>query len=205
MEIANRYEARIETETSGLGHARQLCLDVAETAYIIFVDSDVEILRKDFLRLSVGALESSEYGAVVGLSVGHRFAYGLPASLLVLRRRDFRGKIIPDYIDARETFFLQKRLNELGLKTFYVYNAMRHSSKYREFKPEWEGANTRLLPSSPLIELGFTSRVMLLLTLNNFSFKNFVYLPIFYLKFLRGFAHPELWIRLNRLKGGEGD
>ena len=139
-------------ENVGLGRARQLCFENVSTKYIVFVDSDVEILAQDFIRRSVQGLENNVIGAVVGMSLGHKFAYGLPASLLVLRKRDFLGKIVPDYIDARETFFIQKRLDSEGLKTMYIFGAMKHSSQFRKYKPEWEGANTRILPSSMLKE-----------------------------------------------------
>lgn len=203
LEIAARYDASLEKENTGLGFARQRCLDLADTKYIVFVDSDVEIVDQDFLRHAKRALDRRENGAVVGVAVGHRFFFGLPASLLVLRKEDFQGQIIPKYIDARETFFLQKRLDLLNLKTVYARNAMRHNSLYRKFKPEWEGANTRILPSPAINEIGFTAKVILLLTLNSRSVKNLFYLPIFYLKFLRGFFNPGPWLRLRRQEGEE--
>ena len=113
----------------------------------------MEIVRADFFDIAVSVLQKREYGAVVGMAVGHRFRYGLPASLLVLRRSDFLGKVVPDYIDARETFFIQKRLDNQKLGTCYVLDSMVHRSQFREFKPEWEGANTRMLPDSKLKEL----------------------------------------------------
>lgn len=202
LEIARRFHAKIENEELGLGFARQLCLELVDSDYVVFTDSDVEILDKFFLQRAKIAFESKGVGAVVGLSVGHRFAYGLPASLLVIKRSDFLGNVIPAYIDARETFFLQKRLDELNLKTTYVYDAMKHRSHYRRFKPEWEGANSRILPSSPLRELLFSAKVILLLTLNSKSLKNVLYLPVFYLKYFRGFVKPGPWLRLERHLGG---
>ncbi len=198
IEIAKSFGARIIFEDRGLGRARQICFDNTNTKFLVFVDSDVEILRSDFLELATRALEDKKIGAVVGMAAGHKFAYGLPASLLVLRKSDFEGRIVPDYIDARETFFIQKRLDQLKLKTSYIFGSIIHRSKYRRYKPEWEGANTRILPSSMIKELSFTLRVILLLTLNSRSVKNVLYLPIFYAKFFRGFANPSPWIRLRR-------
>jgi hypothetical protein len=169
----------------------------------VFVDSDVEIVRSDFLDIAAKVLQDKECGAVVGLAVGHRFQYGLPASLLVLRKKDFAGKIVPDYIDARETFFIQKHLDSKKLRTYYVLDAMVHRSQFRKFKPEWEGANTRLLPNSKPRELLFALKVILLLSLNSRNMKNIVYVPIFYLKFLRGFANPAAWLRLKRQVSGQ--
>ncbi len=137
------------------------------------------------------------------MALGHRFRYGLPASLLILRKNDFLGKIVPDYIDARETFFIQKRLNKKNLLTFYADDSIIHRSQFRRFKPEWEGANTRILPDSNHKELLLALKVIVLLSLNSRNLKNIVYVPIFYLKFLHGFVKPAPWLRLNRGVSGE--
>lgn len=199
IQIAKSFGAKVILEDQGLGRARQICLENSDTEFLVFIDSDVEILEKDFFSQAKQLLEDPKTGAIVGMSLGHRIAYGLPGSLLVLRKRDFVGRIIPDYIDARETFFIQKKLDQLKLKTRYVFGAMRHTSQYRKFKPEWEGANTRMLPSSMLRELIFTMRVILFVALNSRSKRNIAYLPIFYAKFFRGFANPDPWIRLRRV------
>ncbi|PSO04521.1 hypothetical protein B9Q12_02280 [Candidatus Marsarchaeota G2 archaeon ECH_B_SAG-G06] len=199
LEVAKKMGAEIYTERIGLGYARQLCFELVRTPFISFVDSDVQIVDKDFFKKALLILSKNpKVGAVVGLSVGHRFAYGLPASLLVLRMENFQGKIIPAYIDARETYFIQKRLEKLGLQTVYLFDSMIHRSRYRKHKPEWEGANTRLLNSSALKELVFAAKVVLLMSLNSRDIKNIAYTPIFYLKFLRGFANPLKWRRLER-------
>lgn len=198
VEIASKFEGEIHNETKGLGHARQLCLDLAETKFIVFVDSDVEIERNDLLELSSKILSIPDYGAIVGASKGYTFAYGLPGSLLVLRKSDFAAKIIPDYIDARETYFIQRHLDDLGLRTFYMPNSIVHRSQYRRYKPEWEGANTRILPSSPIWELAYALKIIILMSLNSRKLKNIVYVPIFYAKFLIGFSNPTQWQRLKR-------
>jgi glycosyltransferase involved in cell wall biosynthesis len=200
-QIAASFGAKIMFENVGLGHARQLCFDNVSTQFIAFVDADVEIVRSDFLAKSTQLLQEPTCGAVVGVSIEHRFSYGLPASLLVLRKRDFEGPIIPDFIDARETFFIQRRLDKNRMSVAYLPASMIHRSKFRRYKPEWEGANTRILPSPLGKELIFTSKVILLLTLNSRSFKNLAYLPLFYAKFLRGFLNPSPWLRLRRIEG----
>jgi glycosyltransferase involved in cell wall biosynthesis len=198
LEVASMHSAEVHNETRGLGYARQLCFDLVDTDLIVFVDSDVEIFRKDFLDVSAKILADGRYGAVVGMPRGHRFAYGLPASLLVLRKNDFEGKTIPGYIDARETYFIQRRLDSRRLRTFYVPEAIVHRSQFRKFKPEWEGANTRILPSSKPRELAFALKVVLLMSLNSRQVKNVAYVPVFYLKFLVGFINPGSWLRLKR-------
>ena len=200
--IAKRFSAEVFSEARGLGHARQLCFDLTNTEYLVFVDSDVEIIRGDFLQIAKQILaKNSGCGAVVGMASGRRFRYGLPAGLLVLRKSDFEGKFVPDYVDARETFFIQRRLRSLGLTVCYVHDSMIHRSQFRKFKPEWEGANTRLLPDSAPRQLLLALETIILLSLNSHSLKTIAYIPIFYLKFLRGFINPVPWIRLNRTGG----
>jgi glycosyltransferase involved in cell wall biosynthesis len=198
VQIAKQFNADVISEKRGLGYARQLCFDATNTEYIAFVDSDEDIVKAEFFDIAVSVLQRRGYGAVVGMAVGHRFRYGLPASLLVLRKNDFLGEVVPDYVDARETYFIQKRLDNQKLGTYYVLDSMVHRSQFREFKPEWEGANTRILPDSKLKELLFCLKVILFLSLNSRNVKNILYVPIFYLKFLYGFAKPEPWLRLKR-------
>ncbi|PSO08397.1 hypothetical protein B9Q04_05775 [Candidatus Marsarchaeota G2 archaeon BE_D] len=201
--LALKHNAEVYQESIGLGWARQLCIDKVATPYFAFVDSDVELIDGEFFRKAVKILGDQRIGAVVGMSRGHVFAFGLPASLLVLRKEDFKGQIIPKWIDARETFYIQRRLDELGLKTVYIKDAMIHRSQFRKYKPEWEGANTRLLDSDVLKELLFSLGVIILISLNSKNVKNIAYIPFFYLKFLRGFAQPERWAKLTRSAGGE--
>ncbi len=119
-----------------------------------------------------------------------------------MRKRDFKGRVIPDFIDARETYFIERRLMRMGLGIVYLSDAMIHRSQFRKFKPEWEGANTRLACGLSLGQLLFAYRVTVLIALNSRSVKNLAYTPIFYLKFLRGFVEPSKWRRLRR-NGGE--
>jgi len=198
VKIAKGYNVEIIQESKGLGHARQLCFANTQTKYLVFVDSDVEIVKNNFLEIATRSLAKTDYGAVVGLALGHRFRYGLPAGLLVLRAKDFTGQVVPNDIDARETFFIQRRLRSYRLKVSYALDCMIHRSQFRKYKPEWEGANSRLLPSSGLTQLLVALQTIILLSLNSRNLKNIAYVPIFYLKFLRGFANPAPWKKLDR-------
>jgi len=201
--ICERYGAEVHVENVGLGRARQICFELCTSKYLVFIDSDVEIVEYRFFERAAHVLDSPEMGAVVGMAVGHRLAYGLPASLLVLRNSDFKGIRIPDYIDARETYFIQGRLDERHLKTAYLADAMVHRSQYRGMKPEWEGANTRLASGVHIRQLAFALKVIILMSLNSRSARNVAYVPLFYLKFLRGFVNPMTFHRLER--GSEGE
>ncbi len=198
VEMARRFGVEVFAEGVGLGYARQLAFDIVDTDFLAFVDSDVELVEPRFFERAITLLMSPAVGAVVGMGAGHRFAYGLPAGLLVLRSRDFDGKIIPDHIDARETYYIQRQLDKKRLRTVYIANSMIHRSEFRKYKPEWEGANTRLARGLRLDELLFSLQVIILIALNSQSVKNLLYVPVFYGKFIRGFVHPNIWRRLNR-------
>ena len=193
VEIARRLGAEIVSHNIGLGYARQLAFDMCKTEYLAFVDSDEEIIQPRFFGVAIEILENPIVGAVVGMSAGHRFAYGLPMGLLVLRANDFRGRIIPSSINAREEFYVRKKLRSAGLSVVFVSGVMIHRSQYRRYKPEWEGANTRVVVGFDVGQLVFTAKVVLLQSLNSRSPKNVVYTPLFYLKFLRGFIQPWKW------------
>lgn len=198
LEIARSFGGEIFSEGSGLGRARQLCLELAQSPYLAFVDSDVQIVKESFFDEAARRLNDPTYGAVVGMGVGHAMSYGLPASLLLLRKWDFLGRVIPDEIDARETYFIQKRLDSRGLRTAYLADCIVHRSGFRRVKPEWEGANTRIAGGINAEELAFCFKVMVLMGINSGSVRNLAYVPISYLKFLRGFVEPERWRRLDR-------
>ncbi len=202
LDVCRRRGLRVLKESVGLGYARQLSFESCSTEYIAFVDSDVEVVGEGFFARALSELERSKgVGAVVGMALGHRYSYGLPASLLVLRTSDFSGIEIPDYIDARETYFIQERLDRLNLGTCYLADAMVHRSQYRGMKPEWEGSNTRLACGLDVRQLGFAFKVMVLMSLNSRSWRNMLYVPVFYMKFIRGFVKPLAWARLNRAEG----
>ncbi|MDG6899056.1 MAG: glycosyltransferase family 2 protein [Nitrososphaerota archaeon] len=200
VDIARRLGADVVSHSVGLGYARQLAFDACRTKYLAFVDSDEEIIQHRFFEIAIGVLENPRVGAVVGMSVGHRFAYGLPMGLLVLRAKDFQGRIIPSSVNAREEFYVRMRLRSMGLSVVFVPGAMIHRSQYRKYKPEWEGANTRIVAGFDISQLAFTAKVVLLQSLNSRSPKNIAYAPLFYLKFLRGFVQPQKWRILKQVK-----
>ncbi len=203
LEIAREFRAEIHTEEIGLGYARQGCIDLVNTDFLAFVDSDVEITDPNFFNVALLELDDLRIGAVVGMSQSYKLPFGLPAGLLVLRRKDLQGQVIPSFIDARETYYLQARLTKLDLKVSYIPNTMIHRSEYRLYKPEWEGANTRVACGLSLVELLFAFKVILLMSFNSHSARNSIYVPAFVFKFMKGFVEPEKWRHLQRQIGRE--
>jgi glycosyltransferase involved in cell wall biosynthesis len=199
VRTATKFGAEVHFENLGLGHARQLAFQLVRTDYLAFVDGDEELVRSSFFREAVRFLQDPKVGAVEGMGVGHRFTYGLPMGFVVLRSKDFRGRVIPSSINAREEYFVQRRLRNLGLSTVFVPNAKVHRSQFRRYKPEWEGANTRIASGLSLRQLLFVLRVFILQSLNGRSLKSTLYVPISYLKFLRGFVNPLGWRRIRQV------
>ena len=202
QEIGKQFNAEILTEELGLGYATKLLISSARTRYLLFVDGDVEVAKEGFVDESVRLIEQGNVGAVVGCSVGHRFLYGIPLGLTLIRR-DLAEKVSPpDYIQGRETFYFEEVLRRNALKVAYIRDAMIHRSTYRGVKywPEWRGAQIRLTPSRHIGQLLNAITVVFMMHLNSKRIKNFIYSPIYYLKILRGYYNPDRFGKLDRRK-----
>jgi glycosyltransferase involved in cell wall biosynthesis len=197
-EIVRRWGGQLHDEDVGLGYSRTLALSLAETPWVLFLDSDVIVRSPTFFAEASQLLRRPGTGAVVGMAVGHRFRYGLPLGLTLLPLAWARQVVIPPNISARETFYFQQALRRDHHKVAYVLDAMEHRSLYRGHKPEWEGANTRLVAGWSLYQLAYALVVILLIHMNSGRPRNLAYTPIFYAKFLRGFLQPERWRILDR-------
>ncbi|MCI4316910.1 MAG: glycosyltransferase family 2 protein [Thermoplasmata archaeon] len=197
-EIARRWGAEVHEETVGLGYSRTLALSLAETPWVVFLDSDVILRSPSFFTEASERTARPHVGAVVGMAVGHTFRYGLPFGLTLLPLEWARTVTIPPHVNARETYYFQQSLRRGGWRIEYVLDAMEHRSLYRGHKPEWEGANTRLVAGWSFHQLVYAAMVVLLIHMNSGRPRNLLYTPIFYAKFLRGFLHPNRWRVLDR-------
>jgi len=85
-EIARRYGAEVHSLEAGIGAARLLALRLAATDRVLFVDSDVEIVRQDFFSVAArlfeipGPAPSSVAPSIIDSSLG--FHWDLPWSLV---------------------------------------------------------------------------------------------------------------------------
>ncbi len=192
--IARRFGAVVRSEDVGIGRATRLALMEATTDLVVFLDSDVEIVRSDFYAQAVARLARPGVGAVVGGSVGHRFVYGLPLGLTVVPRAWALGVPIPDDAQGAETYFLRRALRRARLRVAYVPDAMVHFGTYRgRHWPEWQGAQLRLAAGWSASELANAFFVTVMIGLNRGTVAGAAYVPIFYLKLLRGFLAPSRW------------
>jgi glycosyltransferase involved in cell wall biosynthesis len=199
-EIARDFGARVYDDRTGLGRARNLALATADTDPVLFVDSDVVIERPDFYARALAAYALPRTAAVVGMSRGHRFQYGLPLGLTLTGRAWALAAGIPDDAQGRETYYLQKAARRQRLTTRYVPEAMRHHGTYRAAPhwPEFQGAAIRRSSGWDPRELAYAAVVVVLMHLNSRRIRNVAYSPVFYLKLLRGFSDPARWARLDR-------
>ncbi len=199
-EIARRFGAEVHLEDTGLGKARNLALELAETDPVLFLDSDVVLRRPDFYGRALEEYRRPGTAAVVGVSEEHRFQYGLPLGLTLIGRRWALGARIPDSAQGRETYYLQRAARKEGLRVRYVPDAMRHYGTYRQLPhwPEFQGAAIRRSSGLNPRELAYALVVVLLMHMNSRRPRHILYTPIFYLKLLRGFLAPARWGRVDR-------
>ncbi len=157
------------------------------------------MIRSEFCSIGIARFSDERVGAVVGCSSGHRFLYGLPLSLTLLRRSWAVDVAIPPQAQGRETYYLQRAIRKAHRKVVYVLDAMEHRSTYRTRDwPEWQGAQTRLAAGMSLRELVYSAMVILLIHMNSKKAKDLVYTPDFLVKFVRGLLSPRRWRVLHR-------
>lgn len=199
-EIARAAGAEVYEDRTGLGRARNLALERAETDPVLFLDSDVVILRPDFYARAREEYSRPRTAAVVGMSVGHRFRYGLPLGLTLVGRQWALHARIPDTAQGRETYYLQRAARQEHLCVRYVPEAMHHYGTYRRSPhwPEFQGASIRRSSGWNPRELLYAAVVVVLMHMNSGRVRHVLYSPVFYLKLLRGFLAPERWDRLER-------
>jgi glycosyltransferase involved in cell wall biosynthesis len=199
-EIARRWGAEVHDDRTGLGYARNLALRLADTDPVIFVDSDVVLTRPDFYARALEQYSSPHTAAVVGMTVGHRFRYGFPLGLTLVGRQWALDAAIPDDVQARETYFLQRAARRAGLRVRYVPESMEHRGTYRKARhwPEFQGAGIRRSSGWNPRELVYSLVVIQLMHMNSGRVRDMAYTPVFYAKLVRGFLHPGRWSRLDR-------
>jgi len=204
VDIARRFGARVLSDEVGLGYARNRALQAADTDPVLFLDSDVRVVRPDFYREAVREFARPRTVAVVGMSVGHAFRYGLPLGLTLIGRVWSLCAAIPDRAQGRETYYLQRAARRVRGRVRYIPDAMVHSGTYRRAPnwPEFQGASIRLSSGRNPRELAYAGVVVLLMHMNSKRPRNVLYSPIFFGKLLRGFIHPDRWGRLTRVPEG---
>ena len=198
--IARRWGAQVHVDDVGLGSARNRALQLADTEPVLFLDSDVLLTRPDFYARALEAFRQPRTAAVVGMTVGHRFRFGLPLGLTLLGRDWARAAGIQDRVQSRETYYLQRAARRAGLRVRYVPDAMEHRGTYRSVPhwPEFQGAAIRTTSGRNPRELLYAFVVILLIHMNHGRPRDVAYTPIFYAKLVRGFLHPARWGQLDR-------
>ncbi len=195
VEIASGYGAEIYPENTGLGYATTLGISKAVTENIVFLDSDVLMRDPLFYHKASAILKERKVGAVVGQAIGHKLLYGLPLSLTVMPIKIASKISIDPRVMGRETYFMQKYLRDNGYKVRYLPDAMVHNSTHRSNRhwPEWQGAWVRNTSGMRPRELAYSMLVIFLMLSNSRKVRNFLYIPIFQAKLMRGFVHPLYW------------
>lgn len=195
LEIASSFNAEIHRENTGLGFATRLGIETASSELIVFLDSDAVITDRKFLEKALMLLHDHTVGAVVGQAENHVFSYGLPLSLTVMPLRIAREIKFDDRAMGRETYFMQDYMRSRKLKVRYLSNSITHNSTHRSnrFWPEWQGAWIRNTSGLKPREVIYSMLVVFLMLSNSKSVRNFLYIPIFQAKIIRGMIHPLYW------------
>ena len=206
LDIARAAGARVLVDDIGLGYARNAALRAADTDPVLFLDSDVTVVRPDFYARAREQQARGGTAAVVGMSVGHRFRYGLPLGLTLVGREWALRAAIPDAVQGRETYYLQRAARRDRLEVRYVPEAMVHRGTYRRERhwAEFQGASIRLSSGRNPRELAYAGVVVLLMHMNSKRPRHILYSPVFYGKLVRGFLDPARWARLSRSAGRPG-
>ncbi|MHB1435270.1 MAG: glycosyltransferase family A protein [Thermoplasmata archaeon] len=199
--IAESFGAELRSEEAGIGRATRMAFELADTPNVLFLDSDVELVRPEFYALACRWLSEPRVGAVVGNAWHHPFAYGLPLGLTLLPVAWGRTVPLPEVAQGSETYYLRRALARDRRKVAYVPDAMVHRSPYRGRDwPEWQGAQIRAAAGRNPRELAFSLLVPFLIHANSRSARNLLYTPIFDLKLLRGYLTPDRWRVRDRRK-----
>ncbi len=199
-EIAARFGAFVHQEETGGGLARLRALALADSEFVVFVDGDVILRRPDFLERAMEELRRPRTRAVVGDSVGHPFQYGLPLGLTLFALSWGRAAGMSLEGQGQETYAFRRAVRREGARVGYVRDAMEHRGTFRSVPtwPEWQGAQTRLVAPGSLYELLYSFLVVFLIHVNSRRFRNVLYTPIFWAKFLRGYMDPAQWRTIDR-------
>lgn len=205
--IAREFGARVIRDEVGLGSARNRALRAADTDPVLFLDSDVEIVRPDFYAQAVRRYAEPQTVAVVGDALEHPFQYGLPLGLTLIGRAWSIDAGIPDRAQGRETYYLQRAARRTGLRVRYVPDAMVHAGTYRRDPswPEFQGASIRIASGWNPREVAYAGVVTLLMHANSRRPANVLYSPVFFGKLLRGYLAPARWGHLDRHRSGLSD
>jgi len=153
-------------ENNGLGYARQLAIEMAETETFAMIESDLVYSEFGWYN-EASKLMAGDVGAVVAY-VPRRMSdkrgkyadfwsrhtplkrrrHGFSAGSTLFLKRALEGMRIPQYLNAYEDIYIMRRMRERGwtYKTIEV-KGTHHSDFEPSRKARWYGANARRLYS----------------------------------------------------------
>lgn len=160
--VLDLFDVVVLRENKGLGYARQLQIESAETDYFLILDSDVVVTAgiDMWVQKHVKLMkENSKVGAVIGRDVNcekypfPKFWYKLLPYLKtksftlhcsLLRKRALSGIKIPSLLQVAEDYYIMKHLKKNGFKYVAVPAPFVHVGQYSDIKTgSCIGANFR--------------------------------------------------------------
>lgn len=165
IQILEKYGAEIHQENVGLGYARQLSIDLAETETVTFIDSDIVFHSPKWWYKAYNLLHSDpKIGAVVArvseakmetprMKYAHFWwkilpslkAFGLTCGSTLMKLCHLQKFRIPKFLDCREDRFIAINLLRQGLSFRYTHEEGVHYFDYQKDKGYWAGAGVRLI------------------------------------------------------------
>ena len=164
--IGKRMGCEVVEETKGLGYARQLAIDSAQTEVFAMVESDLVYSEFGWYE-KASALLKGDTGAVVAYvprkltDKRGKYAdfwsrrtplrerrHGFSAGSTLFLKRAVEGIRVPSSLNAYEDIFIMRKMREKG----WSYATVEvHGTHYSDFEPSrkarWYGANARRLYS----------------------------------------------------------
>ncbi|MDV3278436.1 MAG: glycosyltransferase [Nitrososphaerales archaeon] len=223
LKIAEREDCEVVREDKGLGYARQLAIDLAETEVFAMVESDLVYSQfgwyEDALKLMqgmVGAVvvyvprsASEERGRYAEFwsrrtPLGER-RHGFSAGSTLFRKEAVEGVHLPPFLNAYEDIYIMRQMRRRGwtYKTLEVAGT-HHSDIQSSKKARWYGANARLLYSVDPGDVTLVRRQLalplmgLVAAIGSRSPSVFAWSLSFSANFLLGWSDPKRFSRLKR-------
>lgn len=223
LAIAEGEGCEVVKEGRGLGYARQLAIDLAETAVFAMVESDLVYARSDWYEEAMKLMQET-VGAVVAYvprstnDERGRYAefwsrrtplrerrHGFSAGSTLFRKAALDGVRIPPFLNAYEDIYIMRQMRRKGwtYRTLEVAGT-HHSDIGSSRKARWYGANARLLYSvdpgdATLLRRQLTLPLMgLVAAVGTRSPPVFAWSISFSANFLLGWSDPEKFSSLER-------
>ena len=223
LEIARANDCEVLPEDQGLGYARQLAIDNAQTEIFAMVESDLVYSETGWYARALAGL-TERVGAIVAYvprgSANERGRYaefwsrytplrsrrhGFSAGSTLFRLEAVKGIQVPRFLNAYEDVYIMRQMRKRGWRYGTVeVDGTHYSDVDSNRKARWYGANARVLYSlepsdASLLRRHVTMPILgLVASIGTASPGVFAWSVSFSANFLLGWSSPSRFSRLKR-------